>query len=162
MVVGAHAVMVHGFARLSSDIDFVVHLPHADEPKVEAVLRAMGYQEIERRSDEWGRRLVVETDGLEIEVYFTPPNPVYDREYARRIVIEYRGEALPFLSAEDVVVRKLVNTKLRRGHDFDDAVGVLIVQGDRLDREYVRTHCTFYRVGDLLERAIKEAEATSG
>lgn len=159
MVVGAHAVMVHGFARLSSDIDFVVHLPLTDDPKVEAVLRGLGHQKIERRRDEWGHRLVVEAGGLEIEVFLTPPNPVYDREYSRRVVVDFRGEPIPFLSAEDVVVRKLVNTRLRRGHDYDDAVGVIVVQREHLDREYLRTHCAFYRVGELLERAFKDAEA---
>ena len=159
MVVGAHAVMAHGFPRTSTDIDFVVHVPFSEEPKVEAMLRGLGHEEIERRKDEWGRRLVVESDGLEIEVFLTPTHPVYDREYDRRVVLDYRGEPIPFLSPEDLVVRKLVNTKLRRGHDFDDAIGVLVVQRDRIDRQYLRTHCGFYRVGELLERAIKEAEA---
>lgn len=159
MVVGAHAVMAHGFARMSSDIDFVIHLPLADEPKIAAVLREMGFSEIESRRDEWGRRLVVDAGGLEIEVFITPPNIVYDREYARRTIIEYRGEPIPFLSPEDLVLRKLVNTRLRRGHDYDDAVGVLIVQRGKIDLAYLRQHCALYRMCDVLERAVAKAAA---
>lgn len=160
MVVGAHAVAAHGFARMSSDIDFVLHLPLTEEPAVERALSEMGFTAIERRRDEWGRRLVVEDEGLEVEMFLTPPNIIYDREYSRRVELDYHGERVPFISPEDLVLRKLVNTRLRRGHDYDDAVGVLAVQQGRVDLQYLRQHCALYRICDLLERAISKAEAT--
>lgn len=156
MVVGAHAVAAHGSARMSSDIDFVLHMPLTREPEVGATLSEMGFAQIERRRDEWGRRLVVEEGGLEVEIFLTPPNVVYDR----RVELEYHGERVPFLSPEDLVLRKLVNTRLRRGHDYDDAVGVLALQRGRLDLGYLRQHCAVYRICELLERAIAKAEAT--
>lgn len=85
-------------------------------------------------------------------------NPVHDREFDRRVGVVIRGEDLPFLSAEDLVLRKLVNVRLRRGSDYDDVVSVLATQGGAIDLAYLRAHAGFYRVGELLERAVKEAE----
>jgi hypothetical protein len=39
-----------------------------------------------------------------------------------------------------------------------DVPGVLKVQGDRLDRDYLRRMATELKVADLLERAFGEAE----
>jgi hypothetical protein len=114
----------------------------------------------ERIDPQWGKRLAADLpSGLTLEIFFTPPNPVHDREYSRRVTVELLGEPIPVLSAEDLVLRKLVNIRLRRGIDYDDAVGVLARQGDRIDLAYLRAHAGFYRVGEALERALKDAAA---
>ncbi|MEA3199087.1 MAG: hypothetical protein QOE90_515 [Thermoplasmata archaeon] len=161
MIVGAFAVMAHGLPRTSGDLDIVVHLPFEHRDRVRAILEKLGGTGIEERRDEWGKRIVADTpSGLEVEVFFTPPNVVYDREYARRRAVPVTGRAIPFISPEDLVLRKLVNTRLRRGLDYDDAVGVLRVQGEAIDLAYLRAHCVLYRVCDLLERAIQDAAAS--
>lgn len=75
------------------------------------------------------------------------------------MLVAFSGETLPFISAEDLVLRKLVNMRIRRGQDYDDAVSVLAVQGLRFDHAYVRGRCALDRVCDLFERAVKDAEA---
>lgn len=160
MVVGAHAVMAHGVVRSSGDIDFVVHLPSSEKGRIERVLKGLGHTEIQERKDEWGFRLVVETEGgLEVEIFLTPANEVFDREYDRRVERAVRGHPLPFIGPEDLVLRKLVNTRLRRGPDFEDAVGVLAVQKGAIDLSWLRRACSVCRVCELLERAISAAEA---
>lgn len=161
MVVGAWAVMAHGWPRSSSDIDVVVQLPFAKRKPVVDLLHAMGYKELEERKDEWGQRVVAQlADNLELEVFFTPPRPPYDEEYARRVVIEVEGEPVPFLSPEDLVIRKLVNTRLRRSIDLDDVIGVLVTKRGTLDMERIRAKATFDRVEAKLNEAIAAAEAT--
>lgn len=160
MVVGSMAVSAHGLPRSSNDVDFVIHLPFSEHARVRAVLERFGHVDIETRKDEFGQRLVVEpTPGIMLELFFTPRNVVYDREYDRRVVIPFRGLDLPFISPEDLALRKLVNTRLRRGLDYDDVVGLLAVQRDAIDLAYLRAHAAFYRVGELLERAIADAAA---
>jgi hypothetical protein len=161
MIVGAYAVAAHGLPRSTNDLDFVVHTPFDQRHKVIDLLQQSAVGEIHDRVDpQWGKRVAGRLpSGLTIEVFFTPPNPVHDREFARRVNVPIRGEDLPFLSPEDLVLRKLVNVRLRRGSDFDDAVGVIATQGAGLDLGYLRGHAGFYRVGELLERAIKEAQA---
>lgn len=159
MIVGAWAVMAHGWPRSSGDVDFVVQLPFAERKPVVDLLTRLGHKAIEERKDEWGQRVVVQiADNLELEVFFTPPRPPYDEEYARRVIIDVESESVPFLSAEDLVVRKLVNTRLRRGIDFDDVVGILVTQRGKLDLARIRTKAGFYRVEATLDRAIEAAD----
>ena len=161
MVVGAYAVAAHGLARASSDIDFVVHLPFEQRDRVRAILEREGLANIHERTDPlWGRRLAADLpSGITLEFFFTPPGPVHDREYDRRVTVLLRGEEMPVLSPEDLIIRKLVNIRLRRGLDYDDVVGIIARQGDRLDLGYVRAHAGFYRVEAHLDRAIKDAAA---
>lgn len=159
MIVGAYAVAVHGLPRSTNDIDVVIHMPFDKRGPVEELLRRHGVTNVHERLDpQWGKRLAgTLPSGLIIELFFTPPSPVHDREFQRRVVVVIRGQEVPFLSAEDLVLRKLVNLRLRRGSDYDDVVSVLAMQGDAIDLGYLRAHAGFYRVGDVLERAIKEA-----
>lgn len=161
MIVGAYAVSVHGLPRSTNDLDFVVHLPYAKREAVAGLMRREGVAEIHERVDpQWGKRLAgTLPSGLVLEVFFTPSTPVHDREYERRVHIRVRAEDVPFLSAEDLVLRKLVNVRIRRGSDYDDVVSVLATQGSAIDLTYLRAHAGFYRVGELLERAIKEAQS---
>lgn len=113
MVVGALAVSAYGFPRASDDIDIVIHLPFTQRARVAGVVRGLGVETIEEAKDEFGQRLVFEAiPGLKVELFFTPPNVVYDREYARRRTLGLHGEQVPLISPEDLVLRKLVNTRL--------------------------------------------------
>jgi hypothetical protein len=160
MVVGALAVAVHGAPRTTADLDVVVHIPLERKAEVERVLRALGHADVEERRDEFGFRFaVVGPEGAEVEVFLTPPRPPYASEFQRRVFADFRGEQIPFISPEDLVLRKLVNTRLRRGLDYQDVVSVLATQGPRFDHAYVRGRCALYRVCDLFERAVKDAEA---
>lgn len=161
MIVGAYAVAVHGLPRSTNDLDFVVHMPFESRRAVSDLLTRFGVAAVHERIDpQWGKRVAgTLPSGLVIEVFFTPPNPVHDREFDRRVLVPVRNEELPFLSAEDLVLRKLVNLRLRRGSDYDDAVGIIATQGEALDLAYLRAHAGFYRVAELLERALKDAAA---
>lgn len=160
MVVGAYAVMAHGTPRTSADLDVVIHLPFAQRADALRALEPVGLTDLEERKDEFGQRVVgTLPSSLELELFFTPPIAPYADEYRRRVEIEFRGARLPFISPEDLVLRKLVNTKLRRGLDYQDAVGVLAVQGHAIDLNYLRARCGLYRVCDLLDRALAEAKA---
>lgn len=63
-------------------------------------------------------------------------------------------------SAEDVVLSKLEWYRMG-GEVFDrqwrDVLGVLKVQGDRLDQDYLRRMSVELGVTDLLERVLEEA-----
>lgn len=116
MIVGAYAVAVHGLPRSTNDLDFVVHMPFEKRGSVAELLERHQVNVHERLDPQWGKRLAGSLpSGLMIAIFFTPPNPLHDREFERRVVVPVRGQDLPFLSAEDLVLRKLVNLRLRRG-----------------------------------------------
>lgn len=159
MVVGAFAVMAHGVPRTTADIDVVVNLPFDQREGVHEILVEIGTGPVDVREDpQWGRRLVVTLPaGLDLEVFFPPEHPWYQEEYDRRVLAPYKGRRIPFLSPENLVLRKLVNTRLRSKHDLDDAIGVVKVQGADLDATYLREHCGVHRVCGLLEDVLAEA-----
>lgn len=153
MVVGALAVSVHGEPRSTHDIDIVLHLPFSRRDEVRPHVAELGRSPVEERTDpQWGKRLVTTLpSGMELEVFFTYGHPLYRREYERRVELEVEGQQIPFISPEDLILRKLVNTRLRRGEDLDDAFAVAQVQGEGLDLAYLREHCAPHRVCGLVE-----------
>jgi hypothetical protein len=152
MVVGALAVSVHGEPRTTGDIDLAVRLDFDERGRVEDALRSLTDEPIEERKDRMGHRLVTDLpSGLMVEVFFVYGHPLYDREYERRVVVEIRDVPTPLISPEDLILRKLVNTRIRRGHDLKDAFGVAETQGERLDIGYLREHCAAHRVCDYVD-----------
>ncbi len=159
MVVGAFAAMAYGHPRTTTDIYVVLHLPFAERGSIVPLAEELGSGPVEERQDpQWGQRLVtLLPSGVELELFFTKGHPYYAREFERRVLITFRGEQIPFLSPEDLILRKLVNSTLRTKHNIDDAVNVARVQADRLDAGYLREHCGVHRVCDLLEDILEEA-----
>lgn len=153
MVVGGFAVMAHGRPRTTADIDISVHLAFEERDRLRPLLEELGSGDLDERIDpRWGKRLVtVHPSGLDIEVFFTHGHQLYEREFDRRVEIEVDGEPIPFISPEDLILRKLVNTKKRRGDDWQDARAVARVQGSALDLVYLREHCGPHRVCDLVD-----------
>lgn len=161
MVVGAFAVMVHGLPRFSSDLDIVIQMPFERRDEVRELLESADVTQFEERVDPmWGRRLAGRTtEGLVLEIFFVPHTEIHDREFDRAVSRRLGKFQVRFLSAEDLVLRKLVNIRLRRSVDYDDALSVLARSWDSFDKEYVRRHCAVHRVCDLFEQLVRDAEA---
>ncbi|HEX9816258.1 MAG TPA: hypothetical protein VGB18_04700, partial [Candidatus Thermoplasmatota archaeon] len=98
--------------------------------------------------------------GLPVEFFFSARSAVQDREFERRVKRRIDDTPIWLISPEDLVLRKLVNVRLRNKSDFEDAVGVLQIQGDSFDVKYVRAHCATYRVCGLFEQAVRAAKAS--
>jgi len=75
------------------------------------------------------------------------------------------GRTAYFATPEDIILSKL--EWYRMGGEvsvrqWNDAVGVLKVQGERLDRDYLSRWASELAVEDLLDRARAEAELEGG
>lgn len=160
MVVGAHAVFAFGAPRQSGDLDVVIHVPSSERERVRTILERHGLRDLDWREDPlWGRRwLGIDKSALPVEIFLTGGSPVAEREYERRRPVQVGGHRIWFISPEDLVLRKLVNCRLRKARDFEDAVSVLRVQGETLDFGYLRAHCGVYGVCGLLDQALQEAD----
>jgi hypothetical protein len=99
---------------------------------------------------------------------FVKKGDAFSRESFGRVVrrpLEEDAAAKSFdlTTAEDIVLRKLESYELGgrvSERQWKDAVGVLAVQKDALDGAYLAKWAKELGVGDLLERARKEADAT--
>jgi hypothetical protein len=99
---------------------------------------------------------------FKVDLFVLGDDPAAQEEMARSQRFELPEEAgeLPVASPEDTVLQKL--RWYRLGHEvsdrqWQDALGVLQVQGKRLDRAYLERGAVALRVQDLLERALREA-----
>jgi hypothetical protein len=99
-----------------------------------------------------------------VDIYVLSDRP-FDRESFKRrraLVLEEEPGAREFVvdTPEDTVVHKLEWFRAGGGvseRQWGDLVGVLRVQGSALDLEYMRRWAAILGVGDLLERALREA-----
>jgi len=80
--------------------------------------------------------------------------------WSQKVVMPDSTEPIFIATAEDTLLAKLV--WFRKGNEVSDKQwldvrGILAVQGNQLDFDYLHKWAAILRVGDLLERAINEA-----
>jgi hypothetical protein len=164
---GSLASAVHGVVRATMDADLVADLRMEH---VEPLAQALGdafYADVEMMRDAVRRRgsfNVIHLDTMfKVDVFVARPR-AFDRSQLARRQLHLLSEDPQchayVTSAEDIVLSKLEWYRLG-GHVSDrqwrDVLGVLKVQGARLDRDYLRRMAATLDVTDLLERAIDEA-----
>lgn len=165
---GSIASSAHGLARASVDADVVAELAPAQVAPFVAALRDQYYLSEERVRDAVARKgscnLIHLDTMLKVDLFVSRDRP-FDRrafERSRPASIEGAGGAtLPVSSAEDIVLAKL--EWYRRGGEvserqWTDVMGVLRAGGTALDLPYLRRGAAELEVGDLLDRALDEAE----
>lgn len=140
---GSMASNYWGIPRTTHDVDFVVQLPMSAVPRIiqefsgdfyieESAVRASykpphQFNAIDTRSS------------LKVDFWLPKPEP-FDREMLRRRVrVTLFGEPAWISTAEDVILHKLVwNAISPSERQLGDAAGVVAVQADALNKDYLR------------------------
>jgi len=169
---GSIASSAHGVARASVDADVVAELGPAHVAPLIAALRETYYVPEERIRDAVARRAsfnVIHLDTmLKVDVFVSRDRPFDRRAFERSLPASIEGTGgatLPVSSAEDVVLAKL--EWYRRGGEvsdrqWTDVQGVLRATAGALDLPYLRRGAAELGVGDLLHRALEEADLAGG
>ena len=160
MVTGSFASSMLGMPRTTRDLDVVVEL---DASNVDAFLRAFN-------PSDWYLDPVVVRESLEYRTMFNAihlesgwkvdfvvrkDRPWSREEFSRRRSLTVSGIPVPFLRAEDSILSKLEWVKLGGStRQLEDAGTVVDMQGDALDRSYLRTWAAELGVSDLLDRIL--------
>jgi len=164
---GSFASAVHGVMRATMDADLVADLrmEHA-EPLAQALGDAF-YADVEMIRDairHHGSFNLIHLETMfKVDIFVAKPR-AFDRAQLARRQLHLLSEDSPrrvyVTSAEDIVLSKLEWYRMGgcvSDRQWRDVLGVLKVQGGRLDRSYLRRMAVTLGVTDLLERAFDEA-----
>jgi hypothetical protein len=144
MVTGSFASSFHGAPRSSNDFDFVI-APTASQ--VRALRRALPesayYLDIDDALEALRLRrqfnVIDLSSGWKIDLIIRKSRPFSRVEFDRRFKTDAAGTQMFFVTAEDIVIAKLEWAKLSGSErQIEDVAGILRVQGDKLDRQYVQ------------------------
>lgn len=164
---GSYASSVHGLPRQTRDADLVVEFHEEAVPGFVKSLEDRFYLDEDRIRHAVRRRssfnLIHLATGFKVDV-FVKGTALFDESELKRSQVaelaEMGGRAVPVKSPEDTVLRKLLwfseggKTSERQ---WSDVLGVLKVQRQTLELEYLERWADVLGVRDLLTRALEEA-----
>ncbi|MDY7076966.1 MAG: hypothetical protein SXV54_08580 [Chloroflexota bacterium] len=166
LIGGSLASAVHGVARSTAGADLVadLRLEHA-EPLAQALTGAF-YVDAEsiREAVQHSRSFnVIHLETMfKVDVFVRKRRPFDQSQFERRInqVVATDPERTAYIaSAEDTVVTKLEWYRMGgevSDRQWRDVLGVLKVQGERLDLAYLRRWAAVLQIDDLLEQALAQ------
>lgn len=161
---GSVASSFYGVPRTTLDVDLVADLEAGHAPPLIARLGDKYYASQEAIFDAIARKSCFNVIHLpsmfKVDVFVAKPG-LYDRQaLARRRAgaVSLGGAAEDFMiaSPEDIILSKLQRFRLGRQvseRQWQDVLGVLRVQGPRLDEAYLEHWARELGIGDLLARA---------
>ena len=163
---GSLASSIFGIPRATQDADIVADLRvEMAHPLVERLGEEF-YADAERIATGIERRSSFNVIHLatmfKVDVFLVGRDPWSEREIERRrsVEIDEEGTRVLVTSPEDIILHKL-RWYREGGHVSDrqwrDALGVLLVQGERVDRVYLQAMAVDLGVSDLLEELLREA-----
>lgn len=163
VVTGGAGVVAWGRPRFTADIDIAVELKtrHVG-PLVAALRTALGEtamvdeQMVAREQERRGEFNVLHLDsGIKLDFFVLHDSPFDRAKLARRQFRTIGGQRVAFISPEDLIVSKLVwyrETPSER--QLDDARSIVAIQGERLDRDYLKTTAAQLGLTDLLTQVL--------
>lgn len=164
---GSLASTIHGEPRATLDVDLAVDLrPEHLEPLRQRLgddFYADG-RGLERAIEEHGSvNLIFLASSLKVDLFVPPPEGIHLKKWTRRqrVVLQRDPEQSIWVTdPEDIILQKLDWYRQGGGvsdSQWRDVLGVLKVQGDRLDGDYLQEWAARMNLEQLLDRALVEA-----
>lgn len=161
---GSTASSVHGAPRATNDVDLVADVRSEHVQPLTEALQDEFYVEPtairEAIRSQGSFNLIHFETSVKVDVFIRGDDAFRGAQLARRQVEAVEDAAFQVLSPEDVILAKL--SWYRDGgcvsdRQWRDVIGVVKVQGERLDKAYLEDWARRLGVEDLLQRALGEA-----
>jgi len=165
---GSVASSAYGIARATLDVDLASDLKTQHVQSLVEILEPDYYIDKEMILDAIKRlssfNLIHLETMLKLDIFITKDRP-FDRSAFQRkrkdTLEEEKGAAEFYLaSPEDLILNKLEWFRMGRGvseRQWHDVLGIVKVQGDLMDKEYLRNWAAELKISDLLEQAFHDA-----
>jgi hypothetical protein len=167
LVGGSLASSLHGIPRSTQDVDLVARILPAHVAPLVSALVADFYIDEDMIRDAVKRRatfnIIDLTTMFKLDVFVAKGDVVSRQEMQRRQTVSLGGDpekTLVVSTAEDIVLHKLEWYRLGNEiseRQWTDVLGVIKVQGERLDRKYLTETAELMDLRDLLARALAAA-----
>lgn len=152
-VFGAQAALIWGRPRLTTDVDVTVGTVPGGTPALLSALEPHGFAIRIDATQDFVRQtrvlpLIHGPSGLAADIVMGGPG-LEDDFLARAVRVDVGGVMVPVLTAEDLIVTKVL---AGRPKDVEDIRGVLAERGERLDLARIRD------VLHMLEHALGQSD----
>jgi len=157
LLTGSFASSFYGYPRATHDIDFIVEVNPATLKKLASFLPKLGSAYVFSKQ-EFGNidapRMVNvyhRKTGTKIDFWITETDK-FKHEFSRRNETRYDHVKLTIVSAEDLILTKLLWSKeIRSERHLRDCAGIWSVQKGKLDKRYLRSRARELSVTNLLD-----------
>lgn len=163
---GSIASSMAGEPRSTIDVDIVADLKAEQVAGLVAALQHDFYldETALRRAvaDLSSANLIHHETSIKIDLFIAGGTPLDRQQLARRLRVDVGGRTLHVHPPEDILLQKL--RWYRKGGEVSDrqwrdVVGIVRVQGTRLDRTYLYSQAPVLGVADLLDRALSVVDS---
>jgi hypothetical protein len=170
LIGGSVASILYGMIRYTNDADIVADIKRHQAHQlanalsqdffiyVESILSAIDYQS--------SFSLIHKDSVIKVDIFVNKHRPFDEERFNRRtekLMATSPNRTAMVCTPEDIILAKL--EWFRMGGEVSerqwrDVLGVIKVQADGLDEDYLRRWASVLRVDDLLERALSEGHKT--
>jgi len=166
-ICGSLSSSLHGQPRATNDADIIIAPTQDQLAKFLKSLEFGYYVSAEAASEAMRQRSmfnVIDSElGWKADLMFQKDNPYHLAEFNRRMKAHVMGIDLWILSPEDVILSKLDWAKSSESNlQYRDVLGVIKLQWDKLDWEYLRKWAKELGVEETLEKVVEETRKLRG
>ncbi|MGE0882353.1 MAG: hypothetical protein AB7P14_02305 [Blastocatellales bacterium] len=168
LIGGSVASIIHGIPRLTQDVDLVAEITEKHIPNLISAFEADFYideNSIRRAIRERGSFNLIYLEKMHKVDVFIPKGDLWSKEGMRNrqrkpLMFDDEMTARYISNPETTILQKLLWFKKGGGiseRQWDDILGVLKVQGEALDFDYLRKWADELEMNDLLAEAFDDA-----
>jgi hypothetical protein len=162
-VMGGLAVRVHGIPRPTYDVDFQLTVDEEQLSRFVALVEQRDYTISEQYVAGWRDRVggmpliklktyMADGHSIDVDVFISETSFQFST-MKRRVRLEFEGQSMWFVSAEDLILLKLLANRPR---DIGDIADILFMQGE-LDEAYMQKWSRPLGVEAQLTKVLEES-----